>query len=213
MLIGIFDSGRGGEIMAIELKLILPNFEFLVANDRENVPYGTRTNDQIIQLTEIAIQPLIKAGCTIIVIACNTATMASIAHLRANYPHVMFIGVEPMIKTASEQSKTRHITVLATPLTLSSQRYKDLRDKFAEDLIIDQPNTVGWASSIERNRSDELNYSELIESIQGGSDTVVLACTHYHHIKNPIRQLIGANVTILEPTEAIARQIVRLAEV
>lgn len=208
MHIGVFDSGRGGELIAEGLARLLPDYEFIAVNDREHVPYGSRTNEEILALTSAAIEPLLST-CPIIVIACNTATMAAINDLRTRFPGTLFIGTEPMIKPAGELSVSRRITVLATPLTLQSLRYRNLVSQFADGLTIDEPSAHHWAKAIEDGKTDSISFAEVAESITNGSDTVILACTHYLALKDRL----GAefpSVNVLEPTDAIARQIERL---
>lgn len=209
MKIGVFDSGRGGELIADGLRKLLPDHEFIVVNDHEHVPYGSRQDAEIIALTDAAIQPLLKAGCLIIVIACNTATMAGINTLRARYPSIHFVGTEPMIKPAAISSATRHATVLATPLTLKSDRYQHLINEFASQMTIDQPDATGWAAAIENHTPDTIAFDEVAKSVSSGSDTIILACTHYIALKQRLESLFPGT-TVLEPTEAIARQITRL---
>lgn len=208
MQVGVFDSGKGGGFVAEGLAPLLPSCSFTVIDDTKNVPYGSRRSKEVVALTEAAITPLTKT-CPIIVIACNTATMAGIEQYRRNHPGTKIVGIEPMIKPAGEISKTRHITVLATPRTLSSARYRRLIARFGGDLTIDQPNTSHWARTIENGEAATIDYSELADSIASGSDTVVLACTHYIVLKQAIEQLFP-DATVLEPTAAIARQIDRL---
>lgn len=210
MRIGIFDSGRGGEFIAEGLRALLPEHEFMVVNDRDHVPYGSRTDAEIISLTTAAIQPLLLAECPIIVIACNTATMAGITSLRESYPSVRFVGIEPMIKPAGEQTLTHHITVLGTPLTLTSDRYRHLKAAYGVHLTIDEPDSSGWASAIEHGHLDAISFDELATSITSGSDTIVLACTHYNALLPLLHERFPA-LRILEPTDAIARQVARLA--
>lgn len=210
MKIGVFDSGRGGEFIVAGLQKLLLNHEFIVVNDHEHVPYGSREDAEIIALTSNAIQPLIDAGCPIIVIACNTATMAAIAALRSKFPTVRFVGTEPMIKPAGALSKSRRVTVLATPLTLQSERYKHLVREYATDLTIDQPSASGWAAAIEADRVDSISFGKVAESVASGSDTIILACTHYLVLENALQRLFP-QTTILEPTEPIAKQITRLS--
>lgn len=209
MKIGIFDSGRGGELIAAGLRTLLPDHDFVVINDRENVPYGSRTNEEIITLTTAALQPLLGT-CPIIVIACNTATMAAITSLRESYPGTLFVGTEPMIKPAGETSVSRHVTVLATPLTLQSERYRLLKARYADGLKIDEPNTNHWARDVEEGRTNEIDLSGVATSIASGSDKIILACTHYLALK-PRLETEFPNVEVLEPTAAIAQQISRLA--
>lgn len=206
MKIGVFDSGKGGEFIAEGLKMLLPEHDYIVMNDRNNVPYGSRTNDEVIVLTDRAIQPLISAGCPIIVITCNTATMAAISTLRTLYPSIAFVGIEPMIKPAAALSKTRRCTVLATPLTLKSERYRILTACFGAKLVIDEPNAAGWAAAIESGTASMIDYSEVALSVKSGSDTIILACTHYITLKKTLKDQFP-RVNILEPTEAIASRI------
>jgi len=210
MKIGVFDSGRGGEFIAEGLQRLLPEHTFIVVNDREHVPYGSRKDSEIIELTTKAIQPLLEVHCPIIVIACNTATMAAITILRGQFPEIKFVGIEPMIKPAATTSTTHHATVLATPLTLKSKRYQHLLHQYANELIIDQPNAAGWAAAIEHDKANMISFDEVATSIASGSDTLILACTHYITLKRQL-QIRFPGVNILEPTEAIARQITRLA--
>lgn len=211
MKIGVFDSGRGGELIARTLCDLLPQHEYIVVNDRENVPYGSRTDDVVTTLTVQAIQPLLLAGCPIIIIACNTATMVAINTLRGRFPNVKFIGTEPMIKPAAAQSSTNHITVLATPLTLMSQRYRYLQEAYSNGAQIDEPNTTGWASAIESGSLGQIDMSSVQQSVASGSDVVVLACTHYIALIPLLKRTLPDRCAILEPTSAIARQVERLA--
>lgn len=208
MRVGIFDSGRGGEFIANGLRALLQQHEYIVVNDRAHVPYGSRSNAEVLQLTDVAIQPLL-ARCPIVVIACNTATMASIQTLRERYPNTKFVGIEPMIKPASLLSKTRHCTMLATPLTLKSERYQSLIALYGDGLIVDEPSASGWAAAIEFDEVSLIDYSGVASSIKSGSDTIILACTHYIALKKVLSELFPT-VTLLEPTEAIAKQITRL---
>jgi len=210
MKIGVFDSGRGGEFIAEGLQKLLPEQTFIVVNDRKHVPYGSRKDSEIIELTTKAIQPLLDIHCSIIVIACNTATMAAITTLREQFPETKFVGIEPMIKPAATLSRTHHATVLATPLTLKSDRYQHLLREYGNKLIIDQPDAAGWAATIEHGKADSISFDEVAASIASGSDTLILACTHYIILKSHL-QARFPNVNILEPTEAIARQVRRLA--
>lgn len=211
MRIGVFDSGSGGELLAARLSEALPHHDYIVVNDREHVPYGSRTDSEVIALTDAAIQPLIKSDCPVILIACNTATMCAIRTLRERYPAICFVGIEPMIKPAAAISKTRHVTVLATPLTLASQRYRTLIAKHGGDLLIDQPDTSSWARMIDEKKQDDILLDGVHKSIASGSDTIVVACTHYLALLERCRERFP-DVHLLEPTEAIVRQITHVTE-
>lgn len=207
MNIGVFDSGRGGGFIAQRLRQLLPEHRYIVANDSEHVPYGTRSQAEILQLTDQAIQPLITQ-CTIIVIACNTITTTAIRTLRTRYPHIQFIGLEPMLKPASGLTRTGHIIVLGTPATLHSQRYHELKKLYIGTLTVDEPATGNWPRLIEDGHEQAIDLDVVSKSIKDGADIVVLACTHYLALIPRLQHI--PDVTILEPSEAIARRIQQL---
>ncbi|MFZ3009646.1 MAG: glutamate racemase [Candidatus Microsaccharimonas sp.] len=208
MKIGVFDSGIGGKAVATRLQELIPNAEIISVDDHRHVPYGSRPNAEIISLTQTAIQPLIDAECDVIVIACNTATTVAINHLREMFPLVPFVGIEPMIKPAAALTITKKITVLATPATLASARYKELKKLWANNVHIDEPDCNDWAELIEANRSKEVPIAGVVRNaIDNGSDVIVLACTHYHYLTSAAVATAEKRATILEPSDAIARRI------
>ena len=206
MDIGVFDSGIGGEAVANSLRNYFPEAKITLVNDRENLPYGDKTSHQIRLLTDAAIQPLL--GSDVIVIACNSATTAAIEFLRGKYTNQKFIGIEPMIKPALNLTKTRIIGVCATPATLGSNSYRMLKDKYARNYQVVEPDCSNWAQMIENN---DLNNSEVItvldEMIANQVDVIVLGCTHYHWIKELIVEYVGPDIQVLEPSEAIGRRV------
>ena len=213
MKLGVFDSGIGGEAIASSLKNAFPEATILTVNDREHLPYGDREPAEIIMLTDTAIRPLLSAKCDVIIIACNSATAAAIETLRERYPQQKFIGLEPMVKPAATLTKTGVITICATPATLASERYKRLKDTFATDITIYEPDCSSWARMIEDNTINERLIAGMVNrSIEQNSDVVVLACTHYHWIKHLITQLAGDNIEVLDPSDAIVRRVKTLAE-
>lgn len=211
MKLGVFDSGIGGEAVAASLRLTFPEADIIVVDDRLNVPYGSKSTEQIIALTDAAIQPLLAARCDIILIACNTATAAAITVLRSRYPAQAFIGFEPMVKPAALRTKTGRIAVCATPSTLQSERYKWLKDTFAAKTTVLEPDCSGWAPMIQ---SGHINRAEIekavVPCLEDGADVIVLACTHYHWLKDMITDIAEGRAVVLEPTEAITRRIRQL---
>ena len=125
--IGVFDSGIGGKAIAESLRVSFPQSKITVVNDSKNVPYGDKPNDEIIKLTDLAVQPLLQSRCDVIVIACNTATAIAIDELRRCHPSQLFIGLEPMVKPATRLTKSNKVAVCATPITLRSDEYAKLK--------------------------------------------------------------------------------------
>lgn len=213
MKLGIFDSGIGGEAVAESLGAAFPEAAIIVVNDREHVPYGNRGTDEVITLTDAAIQPLLDAECDIIVIACNTATAAAIETLRERYPAQTFIGLEPMVKPATTLTKSGVIAICATPATLSSARYTNLKQQYAGNAIVIEPDCSGWAHMIEHDQIDELIIKNIISDVcEQGADVIVLACTHYHWIRDIIERTAAGRATVLDPSDAIARRVSSLLE-
>lgn len=211
MKLGIFDSGIGGEAVAASLQTIFPLAEIITINDRANVPYGDKQPEEIIRLTDHAIQPLLSLHCDVIIFACNTATAVAIEILRKKYPQQKFIGIEPMIKTASEITKSNIITVCATPATLASARYGKLLQTYAAHLDVLEPDCSEWAYLIENNQINRPHIEHTIkESLRRGSDVIVLGCTHYHWIKELIATIADNKARVIEPSEAIGRRVSEL---
>lgn len=208
MKLGVFDSGIGGEAIAISLRMAFPDSEIIVVNDRQNVPYGSKSPEQIITLTDTAIQPLLTERCDVIVIACNTATAVAIETLRGRYPDQPFVGLEPMIKPAASLTETCVIAVCATPATLMSERYLKLKETYANGMIILEPDCADWASMIEHDQIDEFIVQNVVaDALEQDADVIVLACTHYHWIRETIEAHTAGRATILDPSTAIVRRI------
>lgn len=211
MKLGVFDSGIGGEAVAAALHITFPDANIITVNDRQHVPYGDKAPDEVIRLTDIAIQPLLDAQCDVIILACNTATALAIEPLRQQYPMQKFIGIEPMIKTAASVSKTGTIAVCATPATLASNRYHNLIAQYGASLQIIEPDCATWAHMIEHNQINHQTIEHIINDIcRDGADVIVLGCTHYHWIKDLITGLAAGRAIVLEPSEAIGRRVQEL---
>jgi glutamate racemase len=208
MRLGIFDSGIGGEAVAAALRITFTDADIITANDRAHVPYGDKSPEQVVALTDAAIQPLLSASCDVIILACNTATSLAIETLRTRYPHQKFIGIEPMIKTAAALTKTNVIAVCATPATLASARYQNLISTYARHLSVIEPDCSTWAYMIENNKINENEIRQIItDACRRGADVIVLGCTHYHWIKELITTLAGPEVRVIEPSAAIGRRV------
>ncbi len=209
MHIGVFDSGIGGEAVAVALREYFPAARIDVVNDTPNLPYGDKSQAEIRALTDAAITPLL--GCDAIVIACNSATTAAIDWLRERYPEQFFVGIEPMIKTAAALTTSKIVCVLATPATLSSHRYKRLKQRFGAGVIFLEPDCHDWAALIEQSSINKQHIADaVLPAIDAGADVIVLGCTHYHWIKDEIELVTKNNAIILEPSEAIARRLKEL---
>lgn len=211
--IGVFDSGIGGRSIADRLIREYPQDEVIYVDDRKNVPYGSRSQSEVLILTDKAIQPLLSAKCDVIVLACNTATAAAIEALRLKYPDTPFVGLEPMVKTAAALTGTGVVAICATPSTLGSDRYQGLKADYAQEITVIEPDCSQWATMIEQEQLDEEQIIEIVEQVcSDGADVIVLACTHYHWIKDMILAIAGDRATVIDPSEAISDRVKQILE-
>jgi glutamate racemase len=210
MKIGVFDSGVGGQSVAQAIQAALPDLEVVVREDREHVPYGIRPPAEILGFVVPIFQALVDDGCQLIVVACNTVTTTLIAELRQRFT-VPLIGIEPMVKPAANLTKSGVIAVCATPATLTSPRYTQLKAEFASDITVLEPDCSDWALMIESQRIDHDKIAGRIsDALVAGADVIVLACTHYHWIEDEIKNLVTGRAQVLQPETAIIEQLRRV---
>jgi len=214
--IGVFDSGIGGLSVANAVSALLPNENLLYIADNANAPYGSKPPAEVQKFAHRISEALIQAGAKLILVACNTATAIAIDHLRQSWPDVPFVGIEPAVKPASETSKSGVIGVMATQITLGSERYKDLTGQFAQGLKVIEDPCLGLVPLIEEGIEDERLLGKLNAILQpmltAGADTLVLGCTHYPFIEKQIQTICGPDMQIINPAEPTARQVERLLE-
>jgi len=205
--IGVFDSGVGGLSVKQAIEHAMPDLEVLFRSDREHMPYGDKTPQQILGYVVPILEELVGQGCEVIVIACNTVTTALITTLRERIG-VPLIGIEPMVQQAAEQTKSGCIAVCATPVTLGSQRYAWLKETYAKDMRIIEPDCSRWAYMIEHDEVNEALLQKQIDDVcNQGADVIVLGCTHYHWIESLIKRLARGRATVLQPEQLVIAEL------
>lgn len=210
MKIGVFDSGIGGLSVSRAIEKAAPGHEVIFVNDTVNVPYGTKTPDQLFPLVEPILQDLIDQECAVIVIACNTVSTTIIDRLRKRFA-LPLIALEPMVKPAAEQTKNNVIAVCATPTTLASPRYAWLKETFASSCTVIEPDCSDWAELIEQSSLNESKIqADIAPALAAHADIIVLGCTHYHWIEKEIEKVAGPRVKILQPEQAVIMQLAQV---
>ena len=195
MKIGVFDSGVGGLSVANAIRKALPDAEVVLREDKAHVPYGTRSPEEILGFVVPIFQDLIDEGCQVIVVACNTVTTTLITELRQRFD-IPLVAIEPMVKPAAALTKSKVIAVCATPTTLASARYAQLKQEFATDITVLEPDCSDWSSMIEVKQIDQQVIAQRInQTLEAGADVIVLACTHYHWIEDEIVDLAAGKAT------------------
>ncbi len=208
--IGIFDSGVGGTSIWKEIQQLLPNENTIYLADSKYAPYGQKSKEEIVAYSKKNTEYLLKRGCKIIIVACNTATTNAIKILRETYD-VPFIGIEPAIKPAALKTKTNAIGILATKGTLSSDLFANTSAPFRDDTLIIEQIGEGLVALIEQGaiHSDitiDLLQKYLQPMLAKNIDYLVLGCTHYPYLIPEIQKIIGKNVTIIDAGLAVAKQ-------
>lgn len=207
--IGVFDSGVGGLSVAAELRRLLPAETLIYYADSGHCPYGGKPPAAIRERAVAITEELLDAACKLVVVACNTATIAAVEHLRATYP-VPFVGMEPAIKPAVAATRGGVIGVLATGAALAGDKFHRLVAAHARDLrVITQP-CPGLVECVERGDLDGPEPAALVRRyleplLEQGADTIVLGCTHYSFLKPLIAAIAGPEVRLLDTSEAVAR--------
>ncbi|MBE9466848.1 MAG: glutamate racemase [Bacteroidetes bacterium] len=208
--IGIFDSGVGGLSVWKELINILPNESIVYYADSKNCPYGSKSDKEIINLSKKNVEFLLSKNCKIIVVACNTATAASIDILREKY-NIPFIGMEPAVKPAAINTKTGHIGILATKGTFNGRLFKETSSRYANNIEMNIQIGVGLVELVEKFKQDTKEAEDLLVQyikpmVNDHVDQIVLGCTHYPFFYKRIKKIVGNSATIINPSIAVAEQ-------
>lgn len=208
--IGIFDSGLGGLTIYNEVHKLLPNENIIYLADSKNAPYGGKSKEQIIEISVKNTEFLLKNKCKLIVVACNTASTNAVKYLREHY-EVPIIRVQPAIKPAALNSKTKVVGMLATKGTLESELLFETAQRFASGVKVVEQVGEGLVSLIEEGEMESPEMTRLLKKyvepmLEQNIDQLVLGCTHYPFLTEQIREITGEDVQIIDSGEAIARQ-------
>lgn len=208
--IGIFDSGVGGTSIFNEVHALLPFENIIYLADSKNAPYGNKPKEVIKNLSVKNTDFLLNKGCKIIVVACNTATTNAISYLRESY-NVPFIGIEPAIKPAALNTKTKAVGILATKGTLSSQLFHKTSDLYAHGIKVVEQVGEGIVPLIESGRLHSEEMKALLRvylepMLRANIDYLVLGCTHYPYLIPMLTSLLPKEVKIIDSGLAVARQ-------
>ena len=217
--IGVFDSGLGGLSVLNALREELPHERFVYFADTAHAPYGERGDAFVGERTRTVARYLLNAHhIKALVVACNTATAAAIHQLRTEHPTLAVIGVEPALKPAVALSKTGHVAVIATRVTVESRKFEILRTSLAGQADFRIVACDGLAGAIERSDAPAIaalseRYMQAAGSFGDGPgqiDTLVLGCTHYPFIAGELRRHTGEAVCFIDTGAPVAQQTRRL---
>lgn len=213
-MIGIFDSGVGGLSVWRELLKLIPNAGYLYIADSGNCPYGPKPKEEVIERCKAICNYLIDQKADIIVIACNTATAGAVSTLRTLYT-IPIVGMEPAVKPAALGTKTGVIGVLATKGTFKGNLYRDTRNRYAYNKKVIEQVGDGLVELVESGKTDTDEAIALLAKyinpmLRQNADQLVLGCTHYPFLIEPIKRIVGKRMKIVNPAPAVAMRTMNL---
>jgi glutamate racemase len=215
--IGVFDSGVGGLSVLRAIRQQMPQQPVIYLADQAHVPYGQRSLLEVRAFSEEITRFLLSQAAQLVVVACNAASAAALHHLRRVFPQVPFVGMEPAVKPAAEQTRTGVVGVLATPATFQGELYASVVERFAQGVRLLQDTCPGLVKQIESGQLDTPATRAILERallpmLAENIDTIVLGCTHYPFVIPLIQEIAGPGVRVIDPAPAVARQAGRLLQ-
>ena len=210
-MIGVFDSGVGGLSVWRELVRQLPHQDIIYLADQAHVPYGSRQLAEVRELSAGVTRFLLAQGASMIVVACNTASAASLHHLRRLFPEVPFVGMEPAVKPAVERTHNGIVGVIATQATFQGELFASLIKRYAGDVQVLTQICPGLVEAVEAGALDTPETESLLREclnplVKAGADQLVLGCTHYPFLRLTIERIVGTGMAVIDPAPAVARQ-------
>ena len=215
--IAVIDSGVGGISVLRELIKIMPHENYIYFGDSINAPYGSKDRHEVLDITRKNLETLKQQGIKALVVACNTATSAAVRILREENPELVIVGIEPAIKPPADELDHPRVLVMATPLTLSEEKFFRLVERYSDrEHVIPLP-CPHLAELIESGELDSPKLDRYIQDLLAPYkdckiDALVLGCTHYPHVKDTIARHLSDNVKIYDGGEGTARHTRTLLE-
>lgn len=213
MKIAFFDSGIGGLSVLHLARRMMPRAQFMFYADKDHVPYGTKTPEEVCRYVAEAFNFLTTRGATAIVVACNTATSVAVLQMRRRY-NLPIIGMEPAAKKALDDDPTRRVLVTATPITVRGQKMQNLIAKVDRHHLVDLlplPRLVEFAEKGEFSSKNVREYlcDALAPYNFADYSALVLGCTHFNYFKDTLREILPPHVRLTDGIEGTVRELRR----
>lgn len=197
-----------------EVRRLLPAEDLLYFADSAYCPYGAKPPEVIRDRAFAICDFLIARGAKLIVLACNTASIAALDAVRERL-NVPVVGIEPAVKPAAAVTRNGRIGVLATQVTLAGERFNSLVERFGDGVEVYTQPCQGLVELVESGRWDAPETEALLrycldQLLVRGVDTIILGCTHYPFLRPLVEKLAGSGISVIDTGEAVARQVVRV---
>ena len=215
--VAVFDSGVGGVSVLRELVRVMPKEHFYFYGDSKNAPYGTKSKYEVLQLTRDHVEHFIDSGAKGVCIACNTATSAAVRKLRLEYPDFPIVGIEPALKPAVSFMDHPKVLVMATPMTISQEKFQTLMNKYGEEAEVYPLACPGLMEYVEAGKAGSKEVQDFLNDLlkdyapggKYGPDAVVTGCTHYPFVKDQIEIALGGGTRVFDGANGTAREMRR----
>lgn len=221
MKLGVFDSGLGGLVIARAIRQALPRHDMVYLGDTLHVPYGSRSQDAVMDYTARSIDYLFtKADCQLIIMACNTASAIALralqqGYLKKKYPERRILGVVvPTLETAIERGHKR-IGLLATERIVRSAIYKSELEKIGQGIRLYQKAAPLLVPAIELDTREWIRplLKDYLKPLTGKNiECLILGCTHYAFLRRAIQDEVGKNVHVISQDDLIPPKLVDYLE-
>lgn len=218
--IGIFDSGYGGLTVLKEIVKELPQYDYIYLGDNARAPYGTRSFETVYEYTLECVKQLFSMGCELIILACNTASAKALRTIQQKdlpriAPEKRVLGViRPTTEIIEKYTKTKHIGVLGTTGTITSDSYPIEIKKLYPEFVIQQEACPMWVPLVENNEFESAGADFFIQknlnsllSKDNRIDTIILGCTHYPLLLNKIKKYVPPYITLISQGEIVAKSL------
>ncbi len=218
--IAVFDSGVGGISVLREMVKLMPHEDFIYYGDSLHAPYGTKTTEEVRELTISHVKNFLAEGDKAVAIACNTATSAAVATLRTMFPELPLVGIEPALKPAAlfaSETERKKVLVMATPMTIREKKFQHLLEEYGGMAKIIQLPCPGLMEFVEGGHYNSKEVSDFLNQLlydyrDDQVDAAVLGCTHYPFVRRQIQEILGNSVQIFDGAYGTAKELRRRVE-
>lgn len=216
-MIGVFDSGVGGLSVLSEIRALMPRADLVYVADQARAPYGTRTLEEVAEISLGIARWLVNEGAGTIVLACNTASAAALQRMRAEFTQLPIVGMEPAVKPAAAVTSTGVVGVFATAATFQGRLFESVVNTHATGVKVVEITCPDWVELVEAGDWDGAEATAAVggpvsKARDEGADTIVLGCTHFAYLKPIISQAAGTESALIDPGPAVAAQTARVAK-
>ncbi len=219
--IGIFDSGYGGLTVFDKIRRAMPNYDYIYLGDNARAPYGGRSFEVVYRFTRQAVMKLFEEGCRLVILACNTASAKALRSIQQidlpewDASRRVLGVVRPTVEVMDKVSTTKHVGILGTSGTISSQSYSIEIEKMFPHIRVTGEACPMWVSLVENGEYSSRGADYFVKkhldhilSVDPEIDTLVLGCTHYPLLLEKIRRYLPKGITVLSQGEYVADSLV-----